>query len=179
MKNISGTPWHIEYLRTSGHRSKRDCRYYADGNCMKLNGICQGVQFCKGIGFKDKHKKPGKNSVKKRYKTIACPYCRQILRRTRLKKHIDESCTRNPGATVRCPYCEVSVFKRWLEKHIILKHIEANGQQDSNETGKPETKTHLSAVVPCAYCGRIVMKDFLIEHMKKRCPRDNPWKHKR
>lgn len=170
MKNISGTPWHIEYLRTSGHRSKRDCRYYADGNCMRLNGRCQGVQFCKGIGFSDKHKKPGKKPVKKG----SC-----LSYSLNNKKPADKNPVKKGYETIECPYCEVPVLKRWLEKHIILKHIEANGQQDSNETGKTETKTHLSAVVPCAYCGRIVMKDFLIEHIKKRCPRDNPWKHKK
>lgn len=51
LKRMSGTPWHVGYVRkeeTDPRRDKRVCLYYTDGYCSYRLGKCIGSSHCKG-----------------------------------------------------------------------------------------------------------------------------------
>lgn len=136
MRSISGTVWHIEYLRTPGYRSRKDCCYYSDGNCLKLNGVCQGIKFCgkykESLDASDKKKR--RKKPRSTEGLVQCSFCGKYMTPEELRTHwktCDWEYSRKPAKTskkkkkneerLKCPYCGSFVRVKAYDRHLSKK----------------------------------------------------------
>lgn len=59
-------------------RSRKDCMYFADGNCLALEDVCRGMRGCRRFA---------ENTAEKKRELFRCPFCGMGMRKKRLRTH--------------------------------------------------------------------------------------------
>ena len=143
--------------------------------CTNRRGGCTWKGTIKEI---DDHLRPSEAEGECRYEFLFCPYkCGMKLRRSKIKKHMSEECSRRPFT---CKYCTYSATYREVTLHYVecVKYPVRcpNGCREECDILRGEMSRHLTEcplqVVPCPFkeqgCGEECTRNKLSQHLEDK-----------